>query len=69
MRRKFNIGFCFVSFMFSAGLLSTSTFRTYLKNNLSTHGNVAKRFKMLTYYVYAGMLVDEINYDNRTRCN
>lgn len=55
--------------MFSAGLLSTSTFRTYLKNNLSTHGNVAKRFKMLTYYVYAGMLVDEINYDNRTRCN
>ncbi len=28
-------------------------FRTYLKNNLSAHGDVAKRFKMLTYYVYA----------------
>jgi hypothetical protein len=28
-------------------------FRTYLKNNLSAHGGVAKRFKMLTYYVYA----------------
>ncbi len=27
--------------------------RTYLKNNLSAHGGVAKRFKMLTYYVYA----------------
>jgi hypothetical protein len=27
--------------------------RTYLKNNLSAHGSVAKRFKMLTYYVYA----------------
>jgi hypothetical protein len=27
--------------------------RTYLKNNLSPHGGVAKRFKMLTYYVYA----------------
>jgi hypothetical protein len=26
---------------------------TYLKNNLSAHGCVAKRFKMLTYYVYA----------------
>jgi len=26
---------------------------TYLKNNLSVHGCVAKRFKMLTYYVYA----------------
>jgi hypothetical protein len=23
---------------------------TYLKNNLSAHGGVAKRFKMLTYY-------------------
>jgi len=28
-------------------------FRTYLKNNLNAHGGVAKRFKMLTYYVYA----------------
>jgi len=28
-------------------------FRTYLKNNLSVHGSVAKRFEMLTYYVYA----------------
>jgi hypothetical protein len=28
-------------------------YRTYLKNNLSAHGGVAKRFKMLTYYVYA----------------
>jgi len=27
--------------------------RTYLKNNLSAHGSVAKRLKMLTYYVYA----------------
>ena len=27
--------------------------RTYLKNNLSDHGGVAKWFKMLTYYVYA----------------
>jgi hypothetical protein len=27
--------------------------RTYLKNNLSAHGSVVKRFKMLTYYVYA----------------
>jgi len=27
--------------------------RTYLKKNLSAHGCVAKRFKMLTYYVYA----------------
>ncbi len=27
--------------------------RTYLKNNLSAHGGVAKRFKILTYYVYA----------------
>jgi len=27
--------------------------RTYLKNNLSAHGGVAKWFKMLTYYVYA----------------
>jgi hypothetical protein len=26
---------------------------TYLKKNLSAHGCVAKRFKMLTYYVYA----------------
>jgi len=26
--------------------------RTYLKNNLSAHGSVVKRFKMLTYYVY-----------------
>jgi hypothetical protein len=26
---------------------------TYLKNNLSAHGGVAKWFKMLTYYVYA----------------
>ncbi len=26
---------------------------TYLKNNLSAHSGVAKRFKMLTYYVYA----------------
>ena len=26
---------------------------TYLKNNLSPHGGVAKRFKMLTYYVCA----------------
>jgi hypothetical protein len=26
---------------------------TYLKNNLSAHGGVVKRFKMLTYYVYA----------------
>jgi hypothetical protein len=26
---------------------------TDLKNNLSAHGCVAKRFKMLTYYVYA----------------
>ena len=25
---------------------------TYLKKNLRTHGGVAKRFKMLTYYVY-----------------
>jgi len=24
-----------------------------LKNNLSAHGGVVKRFKMLTYYVYA----------------
>jgi len=29
------------------------SFRTYLKNNLSAHGGVAKRFKVLTYYVYA----------------
>ena len=28
-------------------------FRTYLKNNLSAHGGVVKRFKLLTYYVYA----------------
>ncbi len=27
--------------------------RTYLKNNLSAHGGVAKWFRMLTYYVYA----------------
>jgi len=27
--------------------------RTYLKNNLSAHGGVAKRFKILTCYVYA----------------
>ena len=27
--------------------------RTYLKNDLSAHGSVTKRFKMLTYYVYA----------------
>ena len=27
--------------------------RTYLKNNLSPHGGVAKWFKMLTYHVYA----------------
>jgi hypothetical protein len=27
--------------------------RTFFKNNLSAHGCVAKRFKMLTYYVYA----------------
>ena len=27
--------------------------RTYLKNNLSAHGGVVKRFKMLTYCVYA----------------
>jgi hypothetical protein len=27
--------------------------RTYLKNNLSAHGCVVNRFKMLTYYVYA----------------
>ncbi len=27
--------------------------RTYLNNNLSAHCGVAKRFKMLTYYVYA----------------
>jgi hypothetical protein len=26
---------------------------TYLKNNLSVHGCVAKRLKMLTYSVYA----------------
>jgi len=26
---------------------------TYLKNNLSAHGGVPKRFIMLTYYVYA----------------
>jgi hypothetical protein len=25
-------------------------YRTYFKNNLSAHGSVAKRFKMLTYY-------------------
>ncbi len=31
----------------------TGLVRTYLKNNLSAHGGVAKRFKMLTYYVYA----------------
>jgi hypothetical protein len=30
--------------------------RTYLKNNLSAHGSVTKRFKMLTYYVYAPSL-------------
>ncbi len=28
-------------------------YRTYLKNNLNAHGGVAKRFKMLTYYVCA----------------
>ena len=33
--------------------LNNQTLRTYLKNNLSAHGGVAKRFKMLTYYVYA----------------
>jgi|GEM_PF-1696063 len=26
-------------------------YRIYLKNNLSGHGGVVKRFKMLTYYV------------------
>ncbi|MDH4204527.1 MAG: hypothetical protein OEV45_03270 [Desulfobacteraceae bacterium] len=31
--------------------------RTYLKNNLSAHGSVAKRFKMLTYYVYAPLFL------------
>jgi hypothetical protein len=30
-----------------------SFFRTYLKNNLSAHSYVAKRFKMLTHFVYA----------------
>jgi len=29
---------------------------TYLKNNLSVHGFVVKRFKMLTYFVYAPFL-------------
>jgi hypothetical protein len=32
---------------------ASNLFRTYLKNNLSVHCGVAKRFKMLTYYVYA----------------
>jgi len=32
---------------------ASNLFRTYLKNNLSAHGGVEKRFKMLTYYVYA----------------
>jgi hypothetical protein len=34
-------------------LITFTNIRTYLKNNLSTHGSVAKHFKMLTYYVYA----------------
>jgi hypothetical protein len=40
------------------GLLSTTRLlqkiiRTYLKNNLSAHGGVVERLKMLTYCVYA----------------
>ena len=31
----------------------SNSMRTYLKNNLSAHGGVAKLFKMLTYCVYA----------------
>jgi len=34
------------------GIFKTRDIRTYLKNNLSAHGGVAKWFKMLTYYVY-----------------
>jgi O-glycosyl hydrolase len=34
-------------------LAATTEIRGYLKNNLSAHGGVAKRLKMLTYDVYA----------------
>jgi hypothetical protein len=34
-------------------MLTCYGIRTYLKNNLSAHGSVAKQFKMLTYYMYA----------------
>jgi hypothetical protein len=36
-----------------AFFLTDNQIRAYLKNNLSAHGGVVERFKMLIYYVYA----------------